>query len=331
VPLPPDPLQLELHWSAPPTCPDADELEQRIAALLPVAQQGEGTLRIDAVVVEEADGFTLTLSSTFRGLTEQRDFRSHVCTELVDTTALLVAIALEPGAIAVGSRPPEPTAVESRTPADPASAAPAPAKTTVAAERRSGGHMRAIASGGRPFRERPRRRPEAIAIRFAGGLEVGALPPPTAALHGGIGLLWPRARAEIHGSWLAPRTRVVDGAGARYQLGAAGARGCGRFFVRDVELPLCVGAEGGVSRARPRGLASDRPVLAPWLGVIASFGVARAWGPVAIWSAAEVAVRAVGSRFWVGSAVSVAQLPVSVRLLLGIEVRAPWKRGGRGH
>jgi hypothetical protein len=101
--------------------------------------------------------------------------------------------------------------------------------------------------------------------------------------------------------------------------------------VRATELPRFAGVEGGIARARPLGLASDRPVFAPWLGVLGSFGVARAWGPVAIWSAAEVAGRAVGSRFLIGSGVELAQLPVSVRLLIGVELRAPWKRGSRGH
>ncbi len=329
VPLPPDPDALELHWEAPSPCPGADELEARIEALLHGQRGGEGVLRIDGVVVASAEGFTLELASTFRGETERRSLAADACTELADATALLIAVALEPGArldtsgMGMGEAPP----------VAPATTIAVPTTTTRAVE--------APAELGPPFPPtdaplpsqvgRPRRRLEALALRFAAGLELGAMAAPTAALQAAVALLWPRARAELHGVWLSPRTRTEDGHGGTYQLGAIGARGCGRLFVGAVELPLCAGLEGGIIRARTRGLARETIVLGPWVGALASIGVARAWGPVGVWSAAELAGRVTGSRFRIGRETALRQWPVSVRLLVGLELRVPWKRGVRGH
>jgi len=85
-----------------------------------------------------------------------------------------------------------------------------------------------------------------------------------------------------------------------------------------------------VVRARTRGSLPDKVEHGPWLGALASVGVARAWGPVGVWSAVEGLGRVVGSRFNIGKDEVLVQFPVSVRALVGIEVRGSWIGGARG-
>jgi hypothetical protein len=326
VPAPPDPLELELVWHAPADCPSAAEIEARIRALLPGDPAGEGVLAVQGAVTTTADGVALVLVSTFRGQTEHRELQARDCSELGEATAVLLAVALEPGrAQEIRST----TTIEPTPPTIPSPRVGA-IETPVAASEDAPGPSIAARTDAAP-RRRPRARaPFGWALRLAGGIEAGAVPPPTGALQGAAVLEWPRARLEMHGVWLVPREkRDRQGRGATYQLGAAGLRGCGRLFVRAVEFPLCVGAEAGVVRARTRGLP-DRVEHAPWIGALASVGVARAWGPIGIWSAAEAVGRVVGAEFKIGEDTALGQFPVTVRVLVGIEARGSWIRRARG-
>lgn len=321
IPPPPDPRELELHWRAPADCPSQEDLERRIHALLPDAPSGEGVLVIDGEVTRTDTAATLMLRSTYEGRSDTRTITSPTCAELTETTAVLVAIALEPSAAMPPSPPipasppmtvPEPAAATEVTQSPP-SIRPtplpvvAPAVDTPAVERRRVG--------------------PGLGLRVVAGLEAGAIPPPTLALAATMSLLWARARLELQGAWLVPRTvRPVDGRTVTYQLGSVGLRGCRRLFVRGLELPLCGGAEAGVLRARPRGIEGP-VVLAPWAAGVAGVGLVRRWGPVAIVAAVDGIVRVVGHRFVVDGRRSLLQWPVSLRVLLGVELR--WGGGAR--
>jgi hypothetical protein len=332
VPAPPesqDPLELELVWHAPAECPSAAAIEARIRALLPGDPAGEGVLAVQGDVTTTPEGVLLVLVSTFRGQSEHRELRARDCAELGEATAVLIAVALEPARAqaireSTGAKPAEP-------------AAPADAPRTGAFETPIAGDLDATKtdvareSDAAPVPRRRARGPFGWALRLAGGLEAGAVPPPTGAVQAAAILEWPRARLEVHGVWLVPRTKLDgQGRGATYQLGAAGVRGCGRLFARAVEFPLCLGAEAGVVRARTQGLVPSKVEHGPWVGALASVGVARAWGPVGVWSAAEALGRVVGSEFKIGEVRALGQFPVSVRLLVGIEVRGSWIRRAGG-
>lgn len=336
VPLPPDPLELELVWRAPADCPTQAELERRLRELLPGDPAGEGVLHVEGDVTIDAAGAHLSLASTFRGVTERRELTSTNCSELGEATAVWLAVALEPDASARPTAPkPAPTIV-SPPPRDPTDDTPrldpTPSLDPIADPPRTTSPPTSTrdsppATSPAPIR---RARIPALGLRIAAGLELGALPPPAGAVQLAALLLWRRARLEIHGTYLAPRTRRdASGQGARLQLGAAGVRGCGRLFAGAVEFPLCAGAEAGAIRARAVGLG-DTVTTGPWAAAIASAGVARAWGPVAIHFAVEGLGRLVGTRFLVGEAVSSRQFPVSARALFGIELRPSWNRGVRG-
>ncbi|MBK6918111.1 MAG: hypothetical protein IPH07_11980 [Deltaproteobacteria bacterium] len=321
IPAPPDPRELELHWRAPADCPSREELERRIHALLPDAPSGEGVLVIEGEVTRTETAATLMLRSTYQGRSDTRTITSPTCAELTETTAVLVAIALEPSAAIPPSEPltaPGPMTLPG--PMTVPEPDPAPAVTTSPPEI-SPMRTPAVEPAIDTRRVERRRAAPGLGLRVAAGLEAGAIPPPTLALTAALSLLWRRARLELHGAWLAPRTvRGEDGRGVTYQLGSVGARGCGRLFVRALELPLCGGAEAGVLRARPRGIDSP-PVLAPWAAGVAGVGLVRRWGPVAIVAAVDGIARVVGHRFVVDGRRSLVQWPVSVRALVGVELR----------
>ncbi len=327
IPAPPEPLDLALTWRAPSSCGSARDVENRIAALLPWAPTGDGQLQIDAAIEEIDGGFDLELISSFRGVTEERELRAPRCEELIEATALLVAVALEPRhrAELLSSAAPE---VAARVTSTEERMAPAavegpraqplpPLKLPVARELPD--RSDPIVPSGAP--QPPRMRPPALLLRLAAGLEIGALPPPSGALAAAIVVRWPRARFELHGAYLTPRSHLDDqGKGARYQLGAAGLRGCGLLRARTLEFPLCFGGEAGALRARPRGLPT--PVQhAPWVAAVGSAAIARAWTRAAVWAGVDVLGRIVGTRFAVGTNTSLAQFPAEVRILLGVELR----------
>jgi hypothetical protein len=328
VPPPPDPRELELVWRAPQRCPTRDEILRRIDVLLPGAPNGDGLLHVEGDVTVDESGARLQLVTTFRGTTERREITAADCHALGEATAVLLAVALEPNAGELASpTTPKPQAADPKPdpePPDDTSVAPiepAPVGSTIAPplpRDRSTSTSTSTAS------------PSHFGLRIAGGLELGAMPPPSGALQLAGLVLWRRARLEIHGAYLPPRTRRdADGRGATYQMITAGARGCGRLFVSAVEFPICLGAEAGLVRGRAVGLG-DTVVRGPWFAVLTSAGVSRAWGPIAIWASVEGLGRVVWTRFLVGGEPVHRPFPISMRALVGIELRASWKRGGRG-
>lgn len=324
VPTPPDPRELELVWRAPDRCPTRDDILRRLAALLPSDPTGDGVLHVEGDVTIDDSGARLQLVSTFRDATERREITATDCHALGEATAVLLAVALEPST-PERDAPPKPAEAQPKPRVAPAEAPkPTPTDDTILAPIDPGVPSTA------PPRARANAIPSHFGLRIAGGLELGALPPPSAALQLAGLVLWRRARLEIHGAYLPPRERRDDdGRGARYQMVTAGARGCGRLFAGAVEFPICLGAEAGVVRARALGL-SDTVVRGPWLAVLTSASVSRAWGPIAIWAGIEGLGRLVWTRFFVRETLVFRQFPISMRVLVGIELRASWKRGARG-
>lgn len=328
VPVPPaDPLALELTWRAPAGCPSAAEIEQRIRALLPGDPSGEGVLQVDGEVVVVDGGVALSMRSTFAGHSEQRTLRAPSCGELGEATAVLLAIALEPGRADELDAPPQPPIPT----APPDAAVERAGDLDVASDPIGSDDPTAVSSVPEEPSPTPSgrdRRPTGAGFRLAGGIEAGAMPLPSGVLHGAALLLWPHARAELVGTWVPPRTRATQSpAGAGFQLGALGLQGCGQPTRGPVEVPLCLGLEGGATRARFEG----RTTFEPWVAGLASVGVARAWGRIGLWSAAELVGTLVGYRFLDGATILLRQFPVSGRVLVGIEMRGPWKprRGGQ--
>lgn len=142
-----------------------------------------------------------------------------------------------------------------------------------------------------------------LGLRLGGLFDVGSVRGPTGglALTGALlGRLW---RAELGGSWLAPRTYQNPelAVAAKVGLFAAALRGCVVPRLGRLEVPVCGGLEGGVVRGRGvgPGLAS-RVDTVLWLAVSAGPGLVWAVRPrLALGVQVDLVVPVVRTKFTV--------------------------------
>ncbi|MCA9709643.1 MAG: hypothetical protein KDK70_27640, partial [Myxococcales bacterium] len=113
---------VQLLWDAPPGCPEAPAVRRALAGYLgpePAQEVGAG-VRVTAQVTEGEGGYRLALrTETASGVTT-RETTAEECGVLVDATALIVAIAVDPSSVvgrAAAEASPEPPPAE---PPDPA-------------------------------------------------------------------------------------------------------------------------------------------------------------------------------------------------------------------
>lgn len=325
VPPPPIPERWELEWVAPSGCPDEAAIHAQIAALVPAPGLGEGVLHVAATVVPRDEAFVLALRTEFAGRRDEREVRAQRCGELAEAVALVVAISLDPSlaishASALSPRPAEPEPPE----AEPREAEPRASR--VAPQSEPGASSEATRPAARedaPSRgSRPSTAPTAWILRLAPKLEVGTLPAFGGGLELAAGLLWRRWRLELHGAHSWPRRALGPvPSGGRFQLGAVGVRGCGRPRAGPVELPMCLGLDGGALRADSEGLRPAVTVHGPWLASSLGVGLAVGAPRVAFWTLVEGSATLVWSRILVGETTLFRPFPVSARGLVGLEIR----------
>lgn len=158
-------------------------------------------------------------------------------------------------------------------------------------------------------------------LRLAPKLEVGTLPAFGGGLELAVGLAWRRLRLELHGSHSWPRQAQGPGpSAARFQLGVVGARACGRPRAGPVELPVCLGLDGGALRADSLGLRPATTVHGPWLAPSLGVGLAAGGSRVGVWTLVEGSATVVWSRILVGEETIFRPFPVSARWLAGLEI-----------
>ncbi|MEM7152518.1 MAG: hypothetical protein AAF799_06740 [Myxococcota bacterium] len=319
--VPPDPPAADyvLDWEAPASCPDASTIEARVAALTAGQEHGEGTLEIVGRVQEQGAGFVLTLTTTLRETSGERQLQSTRCAELAETVALVVAVSLDPTVSGSAPRKDETEESEAGVP-DPSEEAQAeepqevrPSRTTSSTPERS-------------ERRRPARRwnrPGPI-LRAGVGPEWGALPGITAGLRLAIGMGWPSLRVMVVGSYLTPRRdEGPPPSAALHQQGMVGVLGCGVPRVGAWAWPLCAGIEAGGVRIDGRGLQQPRTFVGPWLGPVASAGVVRRVGRVGLWLDVEGVVRGVATQVFISESLIFRPRAGSLRALAGVEISWP--------
>lgn len=254
-------LQPALTWSAPPGCPQIDEVRAWLAGHLGAAADPAGYpgLTSQGVLEREGAGWRLRLVIARAGSRGEKTLRGRECEELARSGALALAIAIEPalsGAEASGQgpappesgptapaagvpAPPEPTPTAASTvpePAppvppgpripDPPPSEPAPAREDAPPE---GDIAPAPAEPAEPLAPPRARVAVGHALRLAVGLEAGVLPGVGAGLLGGYALRLPGVRVELTGSWWPGRRRAYPEpveVGAAAQIGAAALRVC---------------------------------------------------------------------------------------------------------
>ncbi|MCX4240952.1 hypothetical protein [Paraliomyxa miuraensis] len=256
-----------IHWTAPVGCPAAGELrrgiERRLGRTL-VSSEAQ----VDARVEPRAEGgYRLALRASAGTLVEERTLEADDCRALADATALIVALAIDPVAVAEVIEP----WAEADPLEPPVAPSPTPAPTTTApADERL-----AAPTADRPTEPEPgaRRRPGGL-LRAGAAVGLGAVPGVTGAVSLAAGLRWTHARLELEGAYWIPRTsEPVEGARVRVQLGTAAVRGCGQLGRDRLEAPLCGGLQLGGMRGDGVDTPGARAAQGLWLAIEAGVGL----------------------------------------------------------
>lgn len=242
IPTPSVPLPdtLELLWQAPAECPDERAVRANIVESLeglvgPTrAVNAEGI--VEATLIEDTRGYRLILTITLADTTIRRQIRARDCALLARTTGLVVGLALDPAvevetiASPMDEQVDDAEVLEPQAPLVPEEPAddrspPISEPSTTSREDRDDA---VIDRPGDPEPLPTSRPPVDIAVRLAGGLDVGLL-PIGGGLDLSIALVGPRWRAEGHGSHWFARTAVFERepeVGANLASWSGGGRGC---------------------------------------------------------------------------------------------------------
>jgi hypothetical protein len=332
-----------LTWEAPAGCPEAAAVRRAIAGYLgggPTAEAG-ASVRAVARVTRGGGRYRLALETQTASGVTVREATSEDCAVLVDATAVIVAIAVDPSTVLgrgdAAPKPvePEPEPSEPSEPVEPIEPELEPSEPAVDPEPTP---LETVVEDGapEPTPSEPRVR---FGVRVSGGLDFGVLPGLAGGLRlaaavfggrSGVGRRFGRAwRAELRGDFWFPRTASVqEGIGGRVSLWSLGGRGCWVPGVARVglEFPLCAGLESGAMHGEPVGarVASPTPSNRFWLAADGSAGLA--WAPrrfIALVIQAELVVPLVRAGFRVGDVPVHVTGPVAGRALLGLEARFP--------
>ena len=312
-PAPPEafPAALDLTWDAPEGCSSAAAIEARIEAMLSGAPRGVGVARVEAVVTRVPGGVTMDLRTTYDGRADVRTVNARTCRALEDSTAVLLAIALEPTLAAEPPEPrPEPIA------ADPSVLPQQPRKRPAEPRPRpsSNSTTHRVPSGPAPSSTPAVTPTGSVALGGERGM-FGQTPP---AGRVDIGIAARRWRIEAQGRYFAPRRRTGDDAAVLVQAGTGGLRGCWTPHVGSWVLAACGGAEAGGLWAASRNLDPAERGVGPIVGMNAAFEVGRRLGPIELWGGLEAFGRIWGTRIRLRNAPLLEPSPVSVRFGLGV-------------
>lgn len=265
--------RLPLSWSAPPSCPDDEEVHAELGRLVGTLNAPTPSLRFDARVRPVAERYELELRSS-DPTTPTRTLDAHDCETLASAAVLVVAIELDPvrATAAVPVQRPTPPAIPEPTLAPAPNSSPRPQPPDPAPPELDEPRD-AEATG----RDRPRAL-QAMLRAHGGGGWMG-LPRVGPLVGGAAGLGWPRFRAEVLGE-LQPRqlASYADGTGAELRMASGGIRACPTMLRGSVEVPLCAGAWLGALRGRGRGVSMVREATDTWVAAEAHVGLA--WSPV---------------------------------------------------
>ncbi len=256
---------VSVDWTAPDECPAQTSFVAQVEARLkqPLTGPFARAFRFRIDVAHVAEGYRLTLRE---GASER--VLTHVdCEELTRAAALAVVLAVDPGAlmrttvtaIPVAPPPDEPRRPRAKkTTSTPTVAQPAlkPRWEPEPPEEPEVPEFLGEPAGRRRVKPSP---PEisvpataagAVAPRLAFRAEAGgawaALPSAGVAVGITGAVVSDIMRFELTGRYRAPRSAVVSGSGVTVSMFSAVGRTCPVLHLNDsMELPICLGAEGG--------------------------------------------------------------------------------------
>ncbi|WP_198154712.1 hypothetical protein [Plesiocystis pacifica] len=269
-------------WEAPAACPQGEAVRARVAQLLaPDMVIPEALVHANArvIAIEEGDARWQLELELGEGV-PTRAVTAEACADLGEVAALILALAVDPLAVARATEPrpePPPEPEPEPEPEPPPEPEPLP----------------------EPEPEPTKVRPTAFVsprIGLASGLLPGAIPTLSAA----IGVELPSLRVELAGTFSPQRTEFAKlggldinaAVGGRYTMGYASARACPTVRLiqkrSTLSAPLCVGVAFGGVRNEPIGLEQPRAATAAWGA--AQLAPALSWKPsprAALWLGIE--------------------------------------------
>lgn len=276
---------LELSWSAPPGCPSREALIGEIRRLLGGSIENPGGVSARAeITARRAGDYRITLALRSDQGERMRDVQAPTCAELADAAALIIALAIDPSAVAGAPEaspmqaPPSPAPSEAPPasvtlpPPPPLSASPAPPPSWQ--PRTAAPHPSAMPAPPPPRSE--------VHARAELGGEQGVFRHPS--LMGRVGAAYVRGplRVEIMGvfAWAGQIAALqAPTKGGSFWLGGGGLAGCyerpfeaaGR---REGTSAVCAGVEAGAMGAAAYGVLSPAANTSAWVAPFVA-GVTR--------------------------------------------------------
>jgi hypothetical protein len=324
-------VELVLDWQAPAGCPVRAALLAELRTLVPglpdeVPEQGTARLRVEARVGLADAGsapWTVELTTITAEGTRVRSFAARRCEDAAEATVLVVAVTLDPVAVASSFREasvaakPEPPEPEPPEPPEPEPTQPLPRPAS------SSGDADTLVLSDPPT---SRARAPRVGLRLFGSGGYGPTNTGYGGMGGSVAIFDRRWRWDLAAGWSIPRViRLDDGRGGSFDGWWIGSHGCFVPETRDVEFPTCAGIEAGLVRGRGRSpTANTEQASLPW--VAAAIGQGIAWAPIerlAIGLDLTLLVPLGRGSFVIDDREVQRLVLVGARALLGIELRLP--------
>ena len=303
--------RVSLRWSAPVGCPSGARVEQEVERLLAsVATRPPRPLVVDAVVEAEPEGsLRVRLELAGDGGPRVRELRAASCVALADAAALIIAMTIDPDAVAATQPPAPPPSPPVPVPVPVPALLPPPPLPAAA-----------------PVPAPPPSRPRFHLLAWAQA-DVGTLPGASFAAGGAAAVSFGALRVELGLGASPARAAVIPqrpSAGGDVSLIAGSAGACfGVLAPGPIELAPCAALE--IGRLHAAGFGVSAPDQGSALWTAARAGGRLGWWPwpsFGIVIRAEAAVPFARPRFVLDNLGAVHRPgPVSGRLGGGLEAR----------
>jgi hypothetical protein len=323
-----------LRWSAPPGCPTTADVVSEIDRLLGDRAPAEAPLEVVGIVTrDDAGRHHVRLEIAGEDGPSTREVDAASCAALGDAAALIIAMTIDPGAVAAApptkpsSAPPSPTATVG--PASGKETSPAVIPIVWSAQKVSADWVaKPLAPQIFPNREgslTSKNPVFAVVVRVLS--DIGTLPSPTLGIGAAGAVARGRLRFELGISYFPPRTEhfgSLAAAGGDVDLFLGHVFTCVTLLTSGrIDLAPCASFEVGRIHGESFGVSSPGEGAAPW---VAAGGagrlVTRFASRTSLVTSLEAAVPLIRPEFIVtGLETLHLPTPVVVRLALGVEVR----------
>jgi hypothetical protein len=233
--------RLNLTWDAPAGCASREDVQAEITRLLgghiAIAHGGDLDAR---AAVERGAVWSVSLVTRHGGRTGRRTLEAPSCESAAQATALIVALMIDPDAVAANAHE------------DQAAPVPAPTPTIPVAARSE--------------------QPLELVANLHSQVSYGTLPEIDVGVGIGVALSGRRWRAALRGSYGLRRDQVgalPSGSGAygRFNITTGALTGCYRVEQSALAFGPCVVGEAGVVSAEGHGASAGFGKHAPWVAL----------------------------------------------------------------